>query len=310
MELNTMQQQKVISLLSEQPLFNEKMSLHTTIQIGGPAAALVFPKNADELSQLVQWLRDEKLKYCFMGKGSNTLVLDGGFSGVIINLSKGFKNIEVIEQSEDAFTIRVEGGVPTSRFVRWGTEMGLEGVEKIAGIPGTIGGNLFMNAGTGLGEISEFVKSVETIDKKGKEKSFSAEQCQFKYRKSAIPASSAIVAGVLRFKKGNASEIFKKVKDLFEKRGLAQPVSQPNLGSVFKNPPRKKAWELIEDAGVKGVRVGGARISEKHSNFIVNEGNATAKDVLVLIRMAKDKVKERFGINLETEIQIVGQDAA
>ena len=306
----TMGQKEAMKTLTEEPiLFEEPMSTHTTIRIGGPAAALAHPKNLEELTAVMQWARSQKVPVFVCGKGSNTLVRDGGFDGVVIHLSKGFKEWKMVREEEGSLTVEAQGGVPTQAFVQWGAGIGCKGIECLAGIPGTIGGNVVMNAGTSLGSIAAFVREVTLLDAKGKIAVWSKDDCHFAYRSCDIPSSSVVVSALLQFEKGDPAVIDSKVRAVFEKRGTSQPITVPNLGSVFKNPPKREAWRLIEEAGLRGVRVGQARISEKHTNFIINEGGATAREVLVLINLVKERVKQSSGISLETEIRVIGESS-
>ena len=311
--LNTTQKQELQNLFGEDCGFDLSLSPFTSMHVGGAADAIVWPKNEEELAKAVLWAREKKIPTLVLGKGSNTLVLDGGFRGMVLSLTKGFRGFSVLKEKGENVWVNAQGGVPTQQFVRWCVDQGFAGAERLAGVPGTIGGNVFMNAGTHLGEIGDLVEEVQICDAKGKISVWPAAKLEFEYRKSSIPSSAVILSAVLHLKKGEKEKLEKEVKGLFEKRGLSQPVDFPSLGSVFKNPPagkhgRKKAWELIEDAGCKGVRVGGARVSERHANFIINEGKATAKDVLILIGLIKDKVKEAAGVALETEIKVVGEE--
>jgi len=287
--------------------FDVPLSGHTSIRVGGPADAVVWPAGEEILKQAIHWAKEKGISYFFLGKGSNTLVRDGGFRGLIINLTRGFRHFKLAKENGHFVWVEAEGGVPTQQLVRWAVEQGLSGLERLAGVPGTIGGNVFMNAGTYLGEIADLVEEVGICDARGKSQTLPKGKLQFDYRRCNISPSSVVVRALLRLEKGDKEKIEKCVREVFEKRGLAQPIELPNLGSVFKNPGKKKAWELVEEAGCKGVRVGKARISEKHANFIVNEGGATAKDVLVLIAMIKDRVKDACGIMLETEIKVIGE---
>ena len=307
MTLSTTLQNELKEMFGEEVAFDVALSQHTNIRVGGPADALVWPSNAEQLQKIILWAKEKKIPYFILGKGSNTLVRDKGFRGLVINLGKGFREFGLTKEEGDHVFVQAQGGVPTQQFVRWCVEQGFAGIECLAGVPGTIGGNVFMNAGTYLGEVGALVEEVQVCDAKGKIQTLPKTKLQFEYRHSNIPPSSVVIATVLKLKKVGKEKIEAKVREVFEKRGLAQPIEMPNLGSVFKNPPKKKAWELIEEAGCKGGRVGNARVSEKHANFIVNEGDAKAKDVLILISMIKDKVKEASGILLETEIKVIGE---
>lgn len=300
-------QKELKTLLGEAVQFDVPLSLYTSIRIGGPASALVTANNLESLKKVVVFCRQQSLPYYMLGKGSNTLVLDGGFRGVVVHLADGFRQFGIQTTTGDVVIVRADGGVPTQQLVRWATMEGLTGLERLAGVPGTVGGNIMMNAGTNLGEIGELVESVAILNNQGNEKTLERSSLKFQYRSSNLPLTAVVVSTLLRLQKGEREKIEAKVREVFEKRSLAQPVEIPNLGSIFKNPKGKKAWELIEEAGLKGVRVGKARISEKHANFIVNEGGATAKDVLILIELVKEKVKKMFDIVLEREIRVIGE---
>ncbi|MDO8526801.1 MAG: UDP-N-acetylmuramate dehydrogenase [Deltaproteobacteria bacterium] len=305
--LTTTHKEELKVLLGEDVEFDLSLSLYTSIRVGGLADAFISLKNAEELQKTILWARTRNIPFFILGKGSNTLFRDGGFRGLVLHLGKGFRNFALVKEEGKNVWVEAEGGVPTQQMVRWCVEQGFTGLERLAGVPGTLGGNVFMNAGTYLGEIGEIVEEVSICDGKGKLQTIKKEKLDFEYRKSNLAPSSVVLKVLLKLEKGDKEAIEKNVREVFEKRGLTQPVEIPNLGSVFKNAGKKKAWELIEEAGCKGVRVGQARVSEKHANFIINEGGATAKDVLILIGLIKDKVKESSGIVLETEIKVVGE---
>lgn len=313
MALSQTEKQRFKEIFGEGVQFDLPLGPYTSIRIGGSADALVWPSGEEELQKALALAKDLKLPVFVLGKGSNTLVRDGGIRGLVVSLAKGFKKFGIAKENGRHVWVEAQGGVPTQQLVRWCAEQGFSGFECLAGVPGTVGGNIFMNAGTYLGEIAELIEEVRWCDGKGKIQTWPKEKLEFQYRKSALPPSAVVMEARLKLEKGDPKELEKKIREIFEKRGMRQPVEIPNLGSVFKNPaagraPKKKAWELVEEAGCRGVRVGGARVSEKHSNFIVNEGNAKAKDVLILINMIREKVKQATGILLETEIKVIGED--
>lgn len=296
-------------------LFDEPLSRYTTIRVGGPADALMYPKTIDELSALVQWARSQKTPLFVLGSGSNLLVRDKGIRGLVVNLSQGFNRVS-LEGPEDSGTIvYAEAGAGIPRLVDFTAEEGLTGLEALAGIPAHVGGALFMNAGTPDGEVSDHLVSATFVDKEGRLQTWAKERIRFEYRHSHFPPHAIIVSARFQLKR-KASELVKgSVQEFRTKRIETQPLTVPNLGSVFKNPVSKKskagkmyAGKLIEDAGLKNVRIGGARISPKHGNFIVNEGGAKAKDVLALVGMVKDKIREKYGVSLETEMKVVGEE--
>ncbi|OGQ59527.1 MAG: UDP-N-acetylenolpyruvoylglucosamine reductase [Deltaproteobacteria bacterium RIFCSPLOWO2_02_FULL_53_8] len=305
--LSTTQKNELKEMFGEEVGFDVSLSQYTSIHVGGPADAIVWPANAEQIQKVILWAKEKKIPAFILGKGSNTLIRDKGFRGIVITLGKGFREFSLAKEEDNFVWVKADGGVPTQQFVRWCAEQGFAGAERLAGIPGTIGGNIFMNAGTYLGEVGDLVEEVQICDAKGKIQTLPKEKLEFEYRHSSISPSAVVLSTVLKLEKTDKEKVEKKVREVFEKRGLSQPIEMPNLGSVFRNPGKKKAWELIEEAGCRGVRVGQARVSEKHANFIVNEGDAKAKDVLILIGLVKDKVKEASGILLETEIKVVGE---
>lgn len=314
--ISSTQQQGLKELMGDEVQFDVSLSLHTSIHIGGPAGAFATPSAPAKLQTLLRFARENSLPLFVLGKGSNTLVRDGGFPGIVVSLSRGFREFGVARESAEGIWVHAQGGVPTQQLVRWSASLGLQGLERLSGVPGTLGGNVFMNAGTYVGEVAELVEEVDLCDSQGRLQTLSRPKLKFDYRRSNIPPSSVVTKVLLKLIRGEQEAVEKRVREVFEKRGFAQPVEQPNLGSIFKNPDsiagvrgKKKAWELIEEGGLKGVRVGGARVSEKHANFIVNEGGAKARDVLILINMIKERVKLATGIMLETEIKVIGDNA-
>lgn len=295
-------------VFKEDVLFDEPLSNHTSIRIGGPADVFLWVQNLEQLKNILSWAKEKDLPCFVMGKGSNTLVKDGGFRGVVLSLTKGFRQFRKKKEEGDQVFVEAEGGVPTQQLVRWSALEGFEGLERLAGVPGTVGGNVIMNAGTYLGSVGELVEEVRWYHPKNGEKVSTRDQLKFEYRRSNLLPSAIVLKATFQLKKGDPKKIEEKIREVFDKRGFTQPIEYPNLGSIFKNVGKQKAWELIEEAGCKGVRVGKARISDKHANFIINEGGAKAEDVLVLIRMIKDRVKQASGLSLETEIKIIGEE--
>ncbi len=289
--------------------FDEPMSQHTTIRVGGPADALIYPANIEELQNLLSIVIEHKLPIFHLGWGSNLVVQDGGIRGLVISLERGFQKLEIPEQTEaDDITLLVEAGVKIPALLDFCAEKSLTGLEFMAGIPATVGGALWMNAGTSQGEIGDRVSSVTIITKQGRLKTLEQKACGFAYRTNNFPSGATIVETRLQLKRGQSEKIRETINSHRKYRVDSQPLNLPNVGSVFKNPSKKQyAGQLIEEAGLKDVRVGHARVSEKHGNFIVNEGNATAKDIIALIGLIKDKVKEKCNVRLETEVHIVGE---
>lgn len=297
-----------LSAATSGPLFfDEPLSHHTTIRVGGPADALAHPMNQSELKALLALAREALLPVFILGGGSNLLVRDGGIRGLVLNLTRGFNGLEITGEEGDVVGLRAEAGVLVPGLMNFVIKEGLTGLEFMAGIPASIGGALAMNAGIPDGEIGDRVKTVTVLEKNGRLRTLDRGACGFAYRKTAIPKSAIILEGHFELQRGNSETIRERIETYKAKRVATQPLNYPNVGSVFKNPPKKHVGQLIEEAGLKNVRVGQARISEKHGNFIINEGRATAKDVITLIGLMKDKIKERFNISLETEVHIVGE---
>lgn len=297
------------SALQGELLWDEPLGRYTTLKIGGPADALYFPATIEALAQAVQTLRQERIPYCVIGNGSNLLIRDQGVRGVVIRLQKLLHSFET-EEGGGQVSIRAESGVMLPKIVEWAKQNGWSGIESLYGIPGTVGGAIAMNAGTREGEIGERVLEVTVLDGQGRIKTYPREKLEFDYRHLKLAKQEILLKATLALDRSSPEKVLEKTA-FFQKRRLqTQPLNQPNVGSVFKNPKGKKfAAQLIEELGLKGVRVGGARISEKHANWIVNEGGASAKDVLVLIHLVQDKIKEVTGIKLEPEVKIIGEQA-
>ena len=296
-------------------LFEEPMDKHTYIKIGGKADVFLKPNSMESLITALKIARDHGVPVFFHGAGANTLVKDGGIRGFVISFYDQLKEFRVISETGDHFDIEAESGLWFSRLVHFSKEYGSSSLTPLIGIPGSVGGLVSMNAGTKEREIKDVVRSVTVLTKDLELEEISREKLEFSYRHLKLPRTHFIVKAVFRLKKDiSKEETEQEIKNYQKRRQDAQPLNYPNLGSVFKNPsptkgtPSITAGQLIEEAGLKNVRVGAARISQKHANFIINEGGASAKDVLALVDLAKEKVKELTGIVLETEIKIIGED--
>lgn len=290
---------------------NEPMSSHTSFKIGGPADALVTPVDRDDLAALLGEVRERGIPYAVLGGGTNLLVRDGGFRGVIISL----KQLNTIEASREYrslggsfMVVRADAGVVLAKLMNFAAERGLTGLEFAAGIPGTVGGALCMNAGTAQGEIGDVVDSVTLLGPAGDLLVRHRDEMRFGYRTANVPAGHIVLDTKIILRHGDAGKIKAQVKELLEQRKGRQPWGLPNAGSVFKNPMDEAAGKLIESAGLKGLTIGGAQVSDKHANFIVNLGNARAADVLALMNTIQEKVLEMHRIRLEPEIKIIGED--
>ncbi|MBI2340588.1 MAG: UDP-N-acetylmuramate dehydrogenase [Deltaproteobacteria bacterium] len=297
-------------------LTKEPMSRHTSIRIGGPADAFLVPSGLDDLIAALRIAREENIPFTMLGAGSNTLVKDGGIRGFVAVLGKFFAELQVAWESEIEADVAVGAGVGITAFVNFTRDLSLTGAEPLVGIPGTIGGAIVMNAGARGREIKDIVREITVLTREMETVKIPREKLEFEYRNLKIPRTHIVIGGLFRLHKGKAKEIAESVRNYQKKRVETQPLQFPNLGSVFKNPPPHKkrgvqlyAARLIDEAGLKNVRVGGARISEKHANFIINENNARAQDVIILIGLIKDRIRETTGVVLETEVKIVGEDS-
>ena len=281
----------------------EPMSRHTTFRIGGPADFYLCPHSTKEVQEIVEICKEENLPYFVLGNGSNLLVSDKGYRGVVIQLWKNFSDITVKD-----CCIQAKAGALLSKVAVEALEAGLTGMEFASGIPGTIGGAAFMNAGAYGGEMKDIIKSVKVLDTQGEVRVLPKEELKMGYRTSIVKEKGYTVLSVeLELSKGNREEIRNTMEDLKERRTSKQPLEMPSAGSTFKRPEGYFAGKLIMDSGLRGFSVGGAQVSEKHCGFVVNKGGATAMDVLNLIREVQRRVKEQFGVDLETEVRFLGE---
>lgn len=281
----------------------EPMSKHTTFRIGGPADFYLCPHSTKEVQQTVQICKEENLPYFILGNGSNLLVSDKGYRGAIIQLWKNFSDISVKD-----CCITAKAGALLSKVAAEALEEGLTGMEFASGIPGTIGGAVFMNAGAYGGEMKDIIKEVKVLDDQGEIRVLSNEEMKLGYRTSIVKEKGyTVLSAVLQLKKGDVSVIRETMEDLKNRRTSKQPLDMPSAGSTFKRPEGYFAGKLIMDSGLRGFSVGGAQVSEKHCGFVVNKGGATAEDVTALIREVQRRVKEKFGVELETEVRFLGE---
>ncbi|HEX9756439.1 MAG TPA: UDP-N-acetylmuramate dehydrogenase [Nitrospiria bacterium] len=281
--------------------FQEPLSRHTSLGIGGPADVMVIPHDEEDLQLLGPRIQEEGVPVMVLGAGSNLLVKDGGIRGVVIKLSR-FRKLKVYPGG-----VWAEAGVPLPTLLKQGVNEGAEGFEFLYGIPGTVGGAVTMNAGTREGETGPLVRRVRLLTFRGEILEFTGEELEFDYRSCRLP-SGIILSTLFRFQRGDKNKIQQRLQTYRERRNATQPLNLPNVGSIFKNPPGNFAGRLIEDLGLKGYRIGGAQISEKHGNFFVNRGGATARDVIGLIKFAGRKIQQERGIVLELEVRLVGRD--
>ncbi|MDH5666778.1 MAG: UDP-N-acetylmuramate dehydrogenase [Nitrospira sp.] len=280
--------------------FHAPLKEYTSFRIGGPADVLVEPDDVESLMRLLAQTHARKVSVFVLG-GTNLLVRDKGIRGVVVSLAK----LRAIK-AEEGSVLYAEGGVGMPTLIGYAIRRSLAGLEWAAGIPGTVSGCVVMNAGTRLGEMKDSVKAVRIVTPTGALIDCPAHDIDFSYRQAILP--SGVVAGVwLQLKPGVRAELEKVVKDYLRYRRDTQPLTLPSAGCVFKNPPNDSAGRVVEAVGLKGVRVGDAEVSERHANFIVNRGDASAKDVLALIRKVKGRVYRQTGVKLELELKLVGQ---
>lgn len=282
---------------------DEPMSRHTSWRVGGPADRFYRPADlADAMDFLRSLPAHEPVTWC--GLGSNLLVRDGGVRGTVISTPNRLGQLELI----DEHTVRAEAGVPCAKVAKFCARAGLIGAEFLAGIPGTMGGALAMNAGAYGGETWERVSSVQTLDRSGRLHERTAEEFEIGYRHVRGPADEYFVSATLTLDPGgDPAQLSNRIRELLAQRGESQPTNQPSCGSVFRNPPGDHAARLIEQAGLKGFSIGGAQVSEKHANFIINTGDALAADIEALIAHLRAAIGERYGIDLMPEVRVVGE---
>lgn len=281
-------------------LENESLSKYTTYKVGGIAKYIVYPNSIDKLVSLVKLLRDNNIKFKIIGNGSNLIFSSKLYDGVIIKLNDLNK---VVYEDNIVF---VEAGYPAIKLAMETANMGLSGLEFASGIPGAIGGLTYMNAGAYLSEMSRIVEEVTVLDKNNNVITVSNKDMGFTYRHSLCSEKGYIILSVkLKLEHGNKDEIIALIEDRKRRRIESQPLEYPSAGSVFRNPEGLSSWKLIEDLGLKGYSIGGASVSVKHSNFIINENNATAEDIRDLILYIKQKVKEEYNIDLVVEQEFV-----
>ncbi len=288
----------------EQLLIDEPMKNHTSFRIGGPADLMVLPSEIEHIRSTLEVCQKWNVPFIIMGNGSNLLVRDKGIRGVVIKIANTFNRIWV-----EGCCIKAQAGALLSTLSKKALQTELKGLEFASGIPGTLGGAIVMNAGAYGGEMKDVVDWVKVMDAHGSEFCLDNAELEFGYRTSYVQKRGLIVLEAnLALSPGKYEEIKAVMADLTRKRQEKQPLSLPSAGSVFMRPPGYFAGKLIEDAGLKGFRIGDAQVSEKHAGFIVNLGNATANDVLSLIEVIQQRVKEKYGVELKPEIRIVGEE--
>ncbi|KZL93288.1 UDP-N-acetylmuramate dehydrogenase [Clostridium magnum] len=282
---------------------DEPMKNHTSFKVGGPVDILVNPENHKQVLDIINLCKKDNVPYYIIGNGTNLLVKDGGIRGVVIKLCK------LNEITLDQDKLIAKSGALLKDVSDIALKQGLAGFEFACGIPGSIGGAVAMNAGAYNGEISNVIESAKVIDNEGNIKTLNKDELELGYRMSSILKHGYTVIEVtFKLHKGEQEKIKDRIEDLSKRRSDKQPLEYPSAGSTFKRPEGYFAAKLIEDSGLKGMRVGDAQVSEKHSGFIINKGNATAKDILGLIKLVQNTVKDKFNVDLFTEVRIIGED--
>lgn len=283
---------------------NESLSNHTTMKIGGPADVLVEPKSLEKLQETMETINKYKVKWTAIGRGSNLLVSDLGIEGVVIKLGNGMDHLE-LEGNE----VHVGGGYSLIKLVTIISKKGLTGLEFAGGIPGSVGGAVYMNAGAHGSDMSKVLEKAHILFEDGKMEWLTADELNFSYRTSLLQKErpGICLEAVLNVEQGNREEVVAQLQKNKDYRRDTQPFSYPCAGSIFRNPLPEYAGQLIEKAGLKGHKIGGAKVSDLHANFIVNDGGAKAQDVLELIEYIKKTILEKYNVQLETEVEIIGR---
>jgi len=287
----------------ERVLIDQPMSEHTTFKTGGKADLLVLPASRSQFKNALRLLYAYDVPYFVMGRGSNIIVGDKGIRGAVVKLSDAFGSISI-----DGEYVSVEAGAKNKSLVVAGHKEGLVGLEFLAGVPGSVGGAVAMNAGAYGGEIKQHLTEVEIVDGKFAKRKIVAAELGLSYRSSNIQNSNKyITKAVFRLEKGDVEKAVEYINELGEKRREKQPLKFPSAGSIFKRPVGYYAGTLIEQAGLKGYSIGDAQVSEKHAGFIINKGNASSKDILTLINYIQERVYSKEGVKLETEVKLIGE---
>lgn len=279
---------------------NEPLSGHTTFRIGGPAKFIFMPKNTDEIKAVIDYCKENNEKYMVLGNGSNVLFSDKGYDGVIIQIYNEINDIEV-----NGNTIYAKAGALLSKIAAAARDNSLSGMEFAAGIPGTLGGAIVMNAGAYGGEMKDIVTCVDVLETTGEVKRYTCQEMEFEYRHSIIDKDKIVLGAMISLEPGDKSVIISKMNELKEARVSKQPLEYPSAGSTFKRPEGYFAGKLIDDCGLRGYKVGGAMVSEKHCGFVINYDNATSEDVVTLMNNVSNMVYDKFGVRLEPEVKII-----
>ena len=292
--------------MSGKILFDEPAERHASIGVGGPIDALLFPEDEREITEVYRFLRERQVPFLPVGNWTDLIVRDGGFRGVLISLVR-LRGVILRDNGKDGMLLVAGAGCPLSELVSLTVREALSEMAFCAGIPGSVGGAVRMNAGAYGGEIKDVVETVRLLDDLGVIRCVARKELHFAYRSLDLPAETIIIGAAFRLRKGNGMMIEEQVRKIIETRREKHPLAFRNAGSIFKNPPDCPAGRLIDECGLRGLRIGDAQISEKHGNFIVNRGRATAGQILGLIELIQRRVFEKTGHVLETEVKIIGE---
>jgi UDP-N-acetylmuramate dehydrogenase len=298
MELKAMMQGPV--------LLDEELSRHTSMGVGGKADCLLFPADADELKAAAAHLKARHIPFLPLGNGTNLIVRDGGYRGALV-ATKNLRTLAAREEADGRVIVSAGAGLNLAELTSFTVREALTGLEFCAGIPGSVGGAVCMNAGAFGRELKDCLATVSLLDEEGGFREWPAAELAFSYRRLALPPGTIVTEASFRTEHGRGEEIARRVGEIMALRKTKHPLEYPSAGSVFKNPRAMPAGRLIDEAGLKGTRIGGAMISEKHGNFIVNVGHARTADILALIALAQERVKRERGIDLEAEVRIIGE---
>ena len=288
-------------------LYDEPMSHHTSLNVGGKTDALITINNENQLERVIKRLQEKRINIFLAGNLTNVIVKDGGFRGAIL-LMTGMKTIQYEPAEDNGGFILAHAGASLAKVVSRSVTEELTGFEFCAGIPGSVGGAVWMNAGAYGREMKDVIESVTVLDAAGNKTMINRGDITFSYRKTHFSPGTVVLGARFKLEKGERSRIKARISEILQWRQEKHPLEYPSAGSVFKNPPGQPAGKIIEEMGLKGMTAGGAQISSKHANFIINRGNATAADILTLIELAQFKVRQEKNLDLETEVLIIGED--
>jgi len=289
-------------------LYQVSLSRYTSLHVGGIADIMIYPANVQELQTVINYSRKHAMPYCIMGRGTNLLIKDGGIRGIVIKLSRCCNTIKVTETAPGQIILTAGAGVSLTRLLTFALKGSLSGLEFLSGIPGSLGGALAMNAGAQGKEMKDVTDTITLLTHQAEVIEHNSGELRFNYRSLALSRGTVILKAVLRMKQSTRKILLDRIEKINRWRRRVQPLNLPSAGSVFKNPPGRSAGQLVEQAGLKGFTLGNAQVSDKHANFIVNRGGATAGDILLLMDIMQNRVFQATGIELEPEICIAGEN--